>query len=170
MIEAIVYVSQTGHTKQYAELLGEKTGLPVYTLDIAKKKVLRGSEVIYCGWLMAGKVKGYKKALKCFTVKALCGVGMSNGDSQLADIRKVNQISENMPLFYLPGGFQMEKLHGIYKLMMKIMKATVGKGLSEKTERTPEEDDMLNLLLHGGNTVSADYLSEILGWYKQRSC
>ena len=38
-IQAIVYVSETGHTKQYAELLAEKISLPVYELTAAKKKM-----------------------------------------------------------------------------------------------------------------------------------
>ena len=116
---------------------------------------------------MAGSVKGYKKALKRFTVKAVCGVGMADGNSQLADIQKVNRLPKGLPVFYLQGGFEMEKLHGIYKLMMQTMKKTVGKGLNGKENRTAEEDDMLKLLLHGGNRVSVDNLSEVLNWYKQ---
>ena len=34
---AIVYTSNTGYTQQYAKLLGEKTGLPVYSLDEAMR-------------------------------------------------------------------------------------------------------------------------------------
>ena len=32
-IRAIVYTSNTGHTEKYARMLGEKTGLPVYSLE-----------------------------------------------------------------------------------------------------------------------------------------
>lgn len=35
---AIVYTSNTGFTEQYARLLGEKTGLPVYPLSEAERK------------------------------------------------------------------------------------------------------------------------------------
>ena len=45
---------------------------------------------------------------------------------------------------------------------MQTMKKTVGKGLEGKENRTAEEEDMLNLLLHGGDRVSADNLSEVL--------
>ena len=169
MIKAIIYKSQTGHTKQYAELLGERIGLPVYELNAATKELPREAEIIYLGWLMAGTVQGYKKAEKLFAVKAVCGVGMSSGDSQLADMRKANQIPDSMPVFYLQGGFELDKLHGIHKLMMKMMKSTVGKGLADKHNRTPEEDAMLDLLLHGGNLVSDDNLSEVLNWHKKNT-
>lgn len=168
MIKAIVYKSQTGHAKQYAELLGERIGLPVYEVNVATKELPRETEIIYLGWLMAGTVQGYKKAEKLFAVKAVCGVGMSGSDSQLADMIKSNQIPNSMPAFYLQGGFELDKLHGIYKLMMKTMKSTVGKGLADKQNRTPEEDAMLDLLLHGGNLVSADNLSQVLAWYGEQ--
>lgn len=167
-IQAIVYVSQTGHTKQYAELLAEKISLPAYELNAAKKALPKNAEIIYLGWLMAGKVKGYQTAAKHFAVKALCGVGMSGGNSQLADIKKANHLSDDLPLFYLQGGFELDKLHGVYKLMMKTMQSTVGKGIADKQDRTPEEEDMLNLLLHGGNLVNADNLSEVVNWYLGR--
>lgn len=167
-VTAIVYTTNTGHTKEYAELLAEKVSLPIYDLKEAIKNLPKNTEVIYLGWLMAGKVKGYQNAEKHFDVRAVCGVGMSGGNSQLVDIRKTNHISDGMPLFYLQGGFEMNKLHGIYKLMMKTMKITVGKGLSDKQNRTPEEDAMLDILLHGGDLVSADNLFDVFNWYKGR--
>ena len=44
---AIVYTSNTGHTEQYAALLGNKTGLPVYPLDEAMRKLPPEEPVIY---------------------------------------------------------------------------------------------------------------------------
>lgn len=166
MIKAIVYTSYAGHTKEFAKLLGEKTGLPVYDLKAAGKELPKGAKVIFLGWLMAGTVKGYKKAAGCFTVNAVGAVGMTDTDSQLPGILKVNRIPEGLPVFILQGGFEMDKLHGIYALMMKAMKLTVGKGLSEKQDRTSEEDEMLDLLLNGGNCVSAEKLSGMLDWYR----
>lgn len=168
MVKAIVFKSRTGHTKKYAELFGEKSGLPVYELKTAVKELPKNAEIIYLGWLMAGKVKGYKKAAKRFTVNAVCGVGMSQGDTQLTDMRKANDFPEGLPVFYLQGGFEIEKLHGIYKLMMKTIKAAVGKGLSDKENRTPEEDTMLQLLLRGGDTVSSENLTDLLNWFKKQ--
>ena len=49
MIKAIVYMSEAGHTKGYAELLGERTDLPVYDLNTAIRKVPKEAEIIYLG-------------------------------------------------------------------------------------------------------------------------
>ena len=62
----------------------------------------------------------------------------------------------------------MEKLHGLFKFMMQTMKKTVGQNLEKKEHRTPDEDDMLNLLLHGGNLVSDYNLEKILLWCNEQ--
>ena len=165
-MQAIVYTSCTGHTKEYAELLGKETGLSVYALKDAKHALPKDAEIIYLGWLMAGTVKGYREAAKRFSVKAVCGVGMAGTQAQIPDMRKTNRIPEDMPVFCLQGGFEMEKLHGIYRFMMQTMKKTVGKKLAEAETRTPEEEEMLDLLMNGGNRVSEKELSGVAGWNK----
>lgn len=164
---SIVYTSNTGYTAEYARLLGEKTGLPVYSLDEAEQKLAAGNRVIYLGWLMAGKVQGYKKAAKRYKVQAVCGVGMGGNGSQLREVRKANAIPEKTPLFTLQGGFDINKLSGVYKLMMTIMVKTAGKGLAEKQDRTPDEDVMLEMLTRGGSRVSAENLAEVLAWVNE---
>lgn len=161
---AIVYTSNAGHAKEYAELLANETGLPVYELKDATAALAKGSEIIYLGWVMAGTVKGYKKASGYFDIKALCSVGMSSGETQENDIRKANTIPADLPLFTLQGGLEPEKLHGIYKPMMQAAK----KGLEDKKDRTPEDDEMLELMINGGSRVSKDKLKDILGWYGEQ--
>lgn len=165
-IDAIVYTSNTGYTRQYAELLGKETGLPVYDLSEAVKTLEQDASILYLGWLMAGKVKGYDEAVKRFEVEAVCGVGMGATGSQLQDLRKSNSLPAKLPVFTLQGGFDLQKLHGVYKMMMTVMKKTAGKGLADKKDRTPEEDDMLDLLIHGGSRVSEDNLTAVLQWYR----
>ena len=125
--QAIVYTSNTGYTREYALMLGEKTNLPVYSLQESSGKIARGSSVVYLGWLMAGKVQGYSDAAKQYSVEAVCGVGMGSTGSQMEDVRKNNNIPDSTPVFTLQGGFDMNKLRGVYKMMMQVMKKTVGK-------------------------------------------
>lgn len=162
---SIVYTSNTGFTRQYAMLLGEKTGLPVYSLEEAGQRLAPGNTIVYLGWLMAGKVQGYAKASARYHVAAVCGVCMGATGSQIEDVRKTNAIGSGLPVFTLQGGFDMAKLRGVYKLMMKVMAKTVGKKLAEKKVRTPEEDEMLELMVHGGSRVREEYLTEIVDWY-----
>jgi len=164
---AIVYTSNTGHTEKYARLLAGRTGLKAYDLKEAKKSLPRDSSVIYMGWLMAGNVQGYKDAAKLFRVQALCAVGMARGDGQLTDIRKNHPDTASMPVFCLQGGFEMDKLHGIYKMMMKTMAGTVGKKLSAKPDRTEEEEEMLKLFLEGGDLVAEEDLDPVSEWFNK---
>lgn len=164
---AILYTSNTGFTRQYAQMLGGKLGLPVYPLQEAFSELPRGSSVIYLGWLMAGKVQGYAQAAKRYRIGAVCGVGMGATGSQIQDLRRANALPDSLPVFTMQGGFDMNRLRGIYKFMMTVMAKTAGKGLADKTDRTPEEDAMLELLLHGGSRVSEDNLKSVLEWYRK---
>ena len=84
---AIVYTSNTGYTRQYARLLGEQIGLPVYSLEEANSQLSGGSPVIYLGWIHASHVKGYSKAAKRFAVCAVCGVGLCDTGTLTSEVR-----------------------------------------------------------------------------------
>ena len=97
--------------------------------------------------------------------RAVCGVGMGQTGTQTDNTRKKSAISADIPLFTLQGNFDVKKLHGVYRLMMEIMVKTAGKGLAEKKDRTPDEDDMLDMMLHGGERVKEENLGAVLDWY-----
>lgn len=164
---AIVYTSNTGFTAQYASLLGGETGLPVYSLEDASKSLPQSSPIVYLGWLTAGKVQGYDKAVTKFNLQALCAVGMAKSGSQMEDVKKSNNLPQGLPLFALQGGFDLKKLRGIYRLMMLVMSKTVAKKLAAKPDRTPDEEDMLDLFQNGGNRVSLENLRPVLAWYEE---
>ena len=46
------------------------------------------------------------------------------------------------------------------------MVKTAGKGLAAKTDRTPEEHDMLDMIVNGGKRVSLQNLKAVTEWYK----
>lgn len=164
-MNAIIYTTNTGSTRHYAELLAKKTGIPMYSLTEAKKTVKAGADIIYLGWIMAGSVKGYAAAAKRYNVRAVCGVGMGQTGTQTENVREKTAIPAKIPVFTLQGNFDVKKLHGIYRPMMELMVKTAGKGLAEKKDRTPEEDDMLDMMFHGGDRVKAENLLSVLNWY-----
>ena len=141
-MNAIIYTTNTGSTRHYAKLLGRETGLPVYSSAEAKKTLSAGASVIYLGWIMAGSVKGYAAAARRYRIEAVCGVGMGRTGTQEDSVRQ--------------------------KTMMEIMVKTAGKALAEKTDRTPEEDDMLDMMRHGSERVKPENLKAVLDWYGAR--
>ncbi len=167
-ISAIIYVSSTGHTREYARLLAKKLSLPAYSFDRERGNVPSGSEIIFMGWIMAGKVMGLTKVSMNYTVRCVIGVGMGFTGSQIEDIKSLNDFPAGSGVFSLQGGFEFDKLRGIYKLMMRILKATKVKSLSLKADRTPDEENLLRMLRDGGNYVAERNLKDIVAWYKAR--
>ena len=91
---------------------------------------------------------------------------MTCSGSQMEDVKKSNDLPEGLPLFTLQGGFDLKKLRGVYKLMMSVMSKMVAKKLAAKSERTPDEEDTLDLFQNGGSRVSLENLKPVLEWYR----
>ena len=161
---AIVYTSNTGHTRQYSLLLGKRIGLPVYSLDEANSQLSGGSPVICLGWIHASHVKGFSKAAKRFSVCAVCGVGLCDTGTMIPEVRKASSIPDNIPLFTLQGGIDRSRLKGMDKLMISMLT----KGLTAQKQRSAQDDRMLELLSRDENYVSSENLAGVLQWYKER--
>lgn len=164
MLHAIVYTSNAGSTARYAQLLGQVTGLPIFSAQEAHKNLANG-DILYLGWVMAGTVKGYQQAAKRYRIHAVCAVGLSQPGTQIEQVREKNHIPAHIPLFTLQGAFHLERLRGAYKLMMQLMVKTAGKSLAAKPDRTPEEDDLLAMMTQGGDRVCLENLQAVLDWY-----
>lgn len=167
LIEAIVFESNAGHTEKYAQLLAQETKLPCMSLSDAIKILPEGIPVIFMGWLMAGQVAGYKKAEKRFSVKVICTVGMSRTDLQTPDVRKKYKLTCDFPIFYLQGGFELDKLSGVYRVMMSTMKNTAAKSLEKKENKSDEEKEMLDIMTNGADLVDKEKLTDIINWLKE---
>ena len=166
-MEAIIYTTNTGSAEQYAKMLAEQTGLSVFSMEEAKSEVEEGSEIIYLGWIMAAQVKGYKTAAKKYKIRAVCAVGMERTGTRTEQIREKTSVPVSIPLFTLQGNFNVKKLHGFYRLMMSMMVKMVTKQLVAKTDRTQRENEMLEIMLQGGENVRKENLAEVLDWYKR---
>ena len=166
-MKAIVYTSNTGSAKAYAEMLGEKTGLPVLPFSEAVKTLDTETDIIYIGWLMAGAVVNLARAKKRFSVRAVCAVGMTSSKEMEASVRTRNKLPADMPLFLLQGAYDKTKLHGMYRFAMKIVGAALEKKIAAIPERNEEEELILTMLRHGGSGVKEEKLSDALAWMEQ---
>lgn len=163
-MDAIVYYSKTGNTKRYAEMLGQKTELPVYTFKEAKKAKISG-KVIFMAGIRANSIYKLKKARNTFDIGAICANGLSFPvDSLINDLTNINKISE--PFFYLHGGYAPEKVKGFNKLLMSIVKSMAKKNIMRNAKDgkpTPESDsEFLAALTEGRDFVSEDNLTPVI--------
>ena len=167
MIKAIVYQTKIGHTKRYAELLSAKIDLPCYSLDKASYDLSQGDEIIFMGWIMAGTIKGYKKAANYFTLKAVCAVGGTEDNDQISkDLQKKNNLV-NAPLFYLRGGYDLSKIKGPHGAILN----QISKSLISAAQKPGAKADIIaaaNDLKNNEDFVSIDRLSDVLQWYSNK--
>ena len=168
MIKAIIYTSNAGHTKRYAEMSAEKLGIPAYSLKEAKKQVRKKSDVIYMTWIKKGKLVDLNKARSKYNLKAICGVGMSGpGKGTTAALQaknKINALKEKV--FYMQGGFDMTKLTGANQIMMNLLKKSLNT-VADSRGLPPEQKEMLNMLNNPTDNVKTNNIKELYSWYNR---
>ena len=162
----IVYQSNTGFTRQYAEMLGKAEFLKVYPLEEADLPA--DTEVLYMGPLMAGRITGIDKAVKQFSVVAACGVGMSPpGRDVLNTMSKANYLP-NAPLFYLQGGWAPKQVGWAKRKAVEMVTKSIRTQLENKPDRTRVEQANLDMLNKGGSMVAFENLTTIRNWIKEQ--
>lgn len=164
----VIYNSQTGFTKRYAEWIAEATGADCLELSIAKKKDLTAYEaIIYGGWACAGSIskigwfKGNidKWADKKLIVFCVGGGPIDNPEIETA-LKQIFNESEQKRVntFYCPGGFNYEKMSVPSKLMMKMFVKT----LKAKKDKTEEEQAMIKMITSSYDISDKKYIEPIL--------
>ncbi len=158
---AIVYTSNTGFTAKYAQMLARASGIPAYDTKERWERPPAGAAVLYLGWLCAGGIKGLKAARGRYRLQAVCGVGLTPADEGYAQTVRAQNHLEELPFFYLQGGYAPEKLTGPYRLMMGAVSKLAG------TVQDQTGDAMAALFSQGSNAVSLEALAPILAWLDQ---
>ncbi len=154
MMKAIVYKSNTGYTKQYAEMLGKSLKVPVYNLKEAKSKLKKNDEIVFLGWICATKIQGLSK-IKNYNVKCIGAVGVYPAEKNyIESLIQANKV--NVELFYLRGGLDFNKLTGLKKKVLQFV------GNMMEKENKAENQEMIKLLKNGANYVSDKNLKPIL--------
>ena len=170
-MNAIVYTSQTGFTRKYAQLLSQKVGVPAFEIKEAKKQLPAGADIFYMGWLKAGELKGLSSVVERYRIRGAAIVGMSpTGNGSLWTEARINGgVSDSgARLFYLQGGYAPEQLKGLDRFLMKMTVRSVVKQLQALGEKQTERDrDMLKLYQHGGDRVREEALDEIAAWFAE---
>lgn len=169
----VIYNSQTGFTKRYAEWIAEAAGADCLELSVAKKKDLAAYEAIIFGsWACAGgisKINWFKGNIDKWEGKKLIAfcVGASPIDSpQIESVLKKNfneSEQKKVKTFYCPGGFNYEKMSASSKLMMKMFI----KMLKAKKDKTKEEQAMIKMISSSYDISDKKYIEPILQCLKE---
>ena len=163
-IDAIVYTSNTGHTAQYAQMVGVRTGLPVYSAKEAETVLPQGACILYMGWIRASVIAGYREAAARYAIAAIAAVGMGETGGQIDVLRKKNKLAKELPLFTLQGGLLFQKLRGMNAFMINFSRKKAVKILKAERKRSEAQNAMLVMLSKGGSFVQEKHLGALLDW------
>lgn len=171
----VIYHSQTGFTKRYAEWIAEKSGADCYELSEAKKKNMDNYDaIIYGGWACAGgisKLSWFKGNINKWEGKklvAFCvgGSPLENPEIEPALKKNFNEIEwKKVSAFYCPGGFNYEKMSTASKLMMKMFL----KALKAKKDKTEEDEIMIKMIASSYDISDIKYIEPILKCIDERA-
>ena len=167
----IIYTSQTGFTKKYAEWISERMNGDLIDLKEAQKKsadYYNDYEAIcYGGWAMAGtivKVKWFlDKAVNWKDKKlAVYCVGGSPNDNPDVDIFLQNALNDEqrkyIRAFYCQGGFNYENMKTPSKLAMKMFVSV----LKNKKNATEKEKFMAEKMSSSYDISDKKYIEPIV--------
>ena len=168
MVSAIVYLSKTGSAKRYAELLSEALKVPAYALENAPEI---DGKIIYLGWALARKTSGLPKARKKYDLAAVVQVGMSPAyPERIEEWRKANELSPDVAFFCVRGEFDLDKLSGPSRLIMKKackdMIETFG-AIKEERELSPQENAIFEMAKNGKGEPPAWDVSKLVGYFTE---
>lgn len=133
MEHIIIYGSQYGSARRYAQELSARTGIPAVSYKDAPE--LSGAKtVVYLGGLYAGGVLGLGKTLRGFSPHdgqklLIATVGLAdpaepeNRDNIRASLRRQlsPELFEKAEIFHLRGGIDYQKLSFGHRTMMKLL-------------------------------------------------
>lgn len=169
----VIYNSQTGFTKRYAEWIAEAAGADCLALSVAKRKSLDDYEaIVFGGWACAGSISGlrwFKGHMDQWTDKKLavfCVGGSPIDSPDIGQFLKQNVKKyglREVGTFYCPGGFNYEKMPVASKLMMKLFL----KKLKAKKGKTEAEQEMVKMISASYDISDRKYIEPILECLKR---
>ena len=169
----VIYNSQTGFTKRYAQWIAKAARADCFELSEAKKKSMAAYEaIIFGGWACAGsisKVSWFKGNIDKWADKkliAFCVGGSPIDNPEIEPALKQNFNGSELKkvnVFYCPGGFNYEKMSIPSKLMMKMFIKT----LKAKKNKTEADEEMIKMISSSYDISGKKYIEPILECLKK---
>jgi menaquinone-dependent protoporphyrinogen IX oxidase len=171
MKTVIVYKSQTGFTKRYAEWIAADLKCDTLEAKRATKESLKPYDVVvYGGGITAGQIGGLKKfktIMATLTDKKMIvyGTGATPVEERKAfeDIKKANfseQEIKNIPYYYFQSGVNYENMNLGSKMIMKMFASM----LAKKSDKTPEEKGMADAIKQSCDFSKKEYINPLVDY------
>lgn len=169
----IIYNSQTGFTKKYANWLAEALQCECVELASVKKRNFSEFEtIIFGGWACAGrisKIKWFKDNMAKWHGKRLAAfcVGASPIENPEIEIAMKNWFKpeDNVKTFYCPGGFAYNKMSGASKFAMKMFI----NALKAKKNKTEDDEKQIEMISSSYDISDPKYIEPIVKWINEEA-
>ncbi len=170
----VLYRSTTGFTKKYAQWIAEALSADITDAAGAGKSAFAGYDgVIFGGCVHADKILGadlIKKNLDLLKGKktAVFAVGATEARDDI--VRRVRDASftpdqlKQLAFFYLRGGFDYGRVHGLNKIMLAMMKRILRR--RKKEELSPDDAAMLAAYDKPEDHVRKENIAELVAYFK----
>ena len=168
----VIYSTQTGFTKKYAEWISEALECECVECSGAEKMDLdRYETIIFGGWACAGsisKLKWFQSKMKKWENKKLAVYCVGGSPMENPDVEEAlkNCLSEEehrkAKIFYCPGGINYEKMPVASKCMMKLFVSA----LKAKKDKTEKEQMMADMISKSYDISDRKYIEPIVAWAK----
>ena len=171
----IVYTSQTGFTKKYAQWMAESLGADVLELKEAQKKDVAFFDayeaIVYAAWVMAStvvKVKWFLGKAENWKGKklAIVSVGGSPVDNPDVDVMLDKLLTDEQKqyirAFYCQGGFDYDKMNAPSRFAMKMFRTSLKNSKDEKNRQVAAMID------HSYDISDRKYIAPVVGYINGR--
>ncbi len=166
----VIYNSQTGFTKRYAQWIAEKTNADCVEFSKAKKTDFDGYDaIVFGGWAVAGsisKLKWFKKNINKWNDKKLAVFCVGASPSENPEIEEAlpkNFTAEELKVvrwFYLPGGLDYEKMPAKSRVMMKMFVSA----LKAKKDKTQDDLNQIRIMSSSYDISDIKYIEPIIDY------
>lgn len=166
----VIYNSQTGFTKKYAQWIAEKANADCIEYSKAKNADLDGYDaIVFGGWAVAGsisKLKWFKKNISRWRDKKLVAFCVGASPIENPEIELTlpkNFTDEELEIirwFYCPGGLDYEKMPATSRVMMKMFV----KALDAKKDKTKQDEEQIRMLSSSYDISDRKYIEPIIDY------
>lgn len=170
MKAVVIYNSQTGFTKKYAEWISESAGCEcVEFKKAAKLNLMDYDSIVFGGWCLAGsitKLSWFKKQMPVLSAAGkklvVFAVGATPAEAEELKAAMDGVFTEEeksmAKLFYCPGGINYDKMKGPSRFAMKML----SKALASKKDATEDELKKAELISKSYDISDKKFIEPIL--------
>lgn len=171
MKTVVVYQSNTGFTKKYAQWISEELSCDLAAYEDAAKKISDYDVIVYGGGIMAGRITGLDKLKKNSLISGKKLILFATGATNKNAAELINNIRDNnlsteeqksIPFYYFESGINYENMGFLSKTVLKSMY----KSLQKKKNRTEEETGMMHALMKSNDHSDKALIKPLITYVK----